>query len=268
MDPHYLHTDFANHTLALSARLEPHNYLQVPEDRDSVWCRLTDALGANTARRTLISSEVFMEGVDIPFIRDALTGFQLSFVFYIRRQDHYIESYYAETVKYGNRWSLAELFREVIASGQYDLAMQIDPWQAGFPDAELIVREYDRHIFPNGDIAQDLLNAVGVPLATSDLHTLESVSDRNPRLPDACIELVRRFNALPVSDAEKQSFVQRLTVLQRSEPRLDLLPPARLTSEMRETLLRFSTESNLALVRRFGLNGPFFNERALLEREI
>jgi len=262
LDDAYRDTPYANHTLAISARNADHPEIYIPESRDEVWKRFAEAITSSHSDTILISSEVFLEGVDLAFARKTLRRFESTFVFYVRRQDEYFESAYCENIKQGSSDTVKDFF-EKAKSGGFDLFSQILAFEKAVPEARIIVREYNRSLFPAGDIVRDLLDAIGIELPEPEWERLEKVGAVNQRLPTEYVEIMRRFNMLPVSHAEKIAFRNYLLTLQGREPALSELPPLRVCAEIREHLLEISAESNLRLVNRYIGDGSFFSERSI-----
>ncbi len=258
MDAAYRETAYSNHTLAASIRHTTHPEINIAEPKDAVWKRFLDAIETSTRDSILVSSEVFMENVDLAFLRRILESFDLTFLFYVRRQDEYFESIYAETILHGHSHSATE-FYEAWKSRGLDYASRILSFEQAVPDARIIVREFNRNLFPKGDIIRDLLGAIGVVLPDAKWDELRPIGVLNPRLPREYVDLMRKFNCLPVSYEEKMAFRNHLLGLRAREPAIAQLPPLQVDANLRHEILEFSRKSNLNLVERYLRDGEFFS---------
>ncbi|MFK5950148.1 MAG: hypothetical protein QM500_15395 [Methylococcales bacterium] len=85
-DSKYAKEWFSNHTLALSIRQSPHEIINITEPPDQVWSRFLHDVRSFRGKCILVSSEVFIEGVDKKFIQKNSQTTQSNCVFYVREQ--------------------------------------------------------------------------------------------------------------------------------------------------------------------------------------
>ena len=88
----------------------------------------------------------------------------LKIIVYLRRQDQYLYSYWAQKVKKRDETRLFRQFAEEfgLAHTKLDYCAQLDLIADGVGAENLIVRPYDRSRFENGSIVYDFLGVVGL----------------------------------------------------------------------------------------------------------
>lgn len=265
LDKSYCRKPWVHHVLPVSIRKIKHPAISISEPREALWGRFVDAVHRCQQDRILISSEVFLEGVDREFLGEALASLDVTFVFYVRRQDEFFASHYAEKCKHGCSDSVTESLNRWRHNRGFGYLRRIQAFERIAPSTKVIVREYNRSLFPAGDIARDLLNAIGVQLSEADCERLQDVKAQNLRWPSEFVELLTQFNGLPVSYAEKSAFRRYLIELIGREPAVSKLTSFQIDARLKREILEMAAESNLRLVRQYPVDGEFFNETAILE---
>ncbi|MDP0926114.1 hypothetical protein Q0601_02910 [Paracoccus onubensis] len=118
-------------------------------------------------RDVVVSSEMLFR---IPaaklstIIREHINGadINLKIVCYIRRQDRYLESLYAQRAKTGSFvGSLEDYVAKQKAAGGTNYNDIIQSWKDVFPEARIIVRRYEKDHLVSGDVAADFLSLIG-----------------------------------------------------------------------------------------------------------
>ncbi len=264
-DKIYCRKPWGHHVLAASIRRTEHPEIRISETREILWGRFLDAVRRCQQDRILISSEVFLEGVDFDFLGDVLASTNVTFIFYVRRQDEFFASVYAERCKHGCSDSVSEFYNRWKGSRGFTFLGRIEAFERITPNATVIVREYNPRLFPAGDIALDLLNAVGVQLSEAERRRLKQVRRQNQRWPHEFVELLTRFNRLPVSHAKKIAFRHYLMEVMEREPAVSQLPSFQIDEGLRREILEMAAENNLRLVRKYPVDGEFFNETSIRE---
>jgi hypothetical protein len=153
----------------------------------------------------LISGEEFSRVVDIPGFIGGLKQFapraELSFIFYLRRFDHMIESVYSESVK-------ASLVGDISrAHYQLDYGATI----AAFVEAlggtkQIIIRPYNRALWFNGDLAADFFSTSGLKAIYRSLRPVEPANRSMSRMETFLLSLIKTRRA-------KQRTVGRLAAI-------------------------------------------------------
>ncbi|HOK96403.1 MAG TPA: hypothetical protein PK052_00960 [Anaerohalosphaeraceae bacterium] len=140
--------------------------------------------------RNLISTETFWGCTreDVAFLKDLSRSYHTTVVVYLRRQDFFKESLYAEKVKMG-----VEKRTDVkIGAGWEKFAL----WERTFGRDSIIVRPYERGQFYKGSIYADFLNSVWNAELTEEYKI---PADLNLRLHRIVLEYKRLVNHLPLS---------------------------------------------------------------------
>lgn len=192
------------------------------------------------ASRVVVSSEYFATATvpDRARIRQALSGFDLRIVCYLRRHDDALESAYAQAVKWvpnppwrpnAESYVLHELGLGTVS---YDYLGVLRQWGQCVGPRSVIVRPYER-AQNQPDLEADFLRAIGVDDGPDLVRPPPANPSIGPRTA-AAIHLVRR-TALP--DAAKQEAVDRLIEADARAPsRAHYLPPILRASLVRRHL--------------------------------
>ena len=116
----------------------------------------------------------------------------LKIIVYLRRQDQYLYSYWAQKVKKRDETRLFRQFAEEfgLAHTKLDYCAQLDLIADGVGAENLIVRPYDRSRFENGSIVYDFLGVVGL---TPD-DGFEFPEESNSSMSDCVLEAKRLMN--------------------------------------------------------------------------
>lgn len=137
--------------------------------------------------------------------------FQIVIIAYLRRQDEYLSSLWAQNVKIGHFNSSTDTWEEWLArhdgAAVLDYAQRIDEFIELVGRQNVIVRKYDRESFAGGSILADFLAAIGLEL--DDTFTVEK-SDRNISLRGNTVEIKRVLNTIPGLDRKEHIFLKQL----------------------------------------------------------
>ena len=155
---------------------------------------------------------------------------EMSFVFYLRRFDHLLESVYAESVK-------RSLFGDVTkASYQLDFYKILQPVLDRFGQESLIVRPYNRALWQDGNLGQDFFTAIGRGDLWPILDKTESET-KNVSLPRAQTYLLSRLR-------ERSAKAGMLRFFETSPLKLPLDPDKYFMSPERRMTLNRNHHSN------------------------
>lgn len=127
--------------------------------RLSIFFQRTAAKGYQTI---LISSEDWSKDFNsikrVKQFRDLLADrFDVKFLYYLRRQDHLWESVYAEVAK---SWFNGHIDSDL--KFRFDFAERLGPLMEVFRQKAIIVRPYNPALWADGDLAYDVLSAIGI----------------------------------------------------------------------------------------------------------
>jgi len=130
-------------------------------------------------------------------------------VCYLRRQDLWLESGYKQAVK-----SPFNRSTEKFKIKYFDYYSKLSNWKQAFPEAEIIVRIYDRKLFPEGNVILDFLQALGIDMPEAREYKIEA----NPSLSHLSTLVMRRINEeLNLSPQDRWKVVNYLLELDRRE---------------------------------------------------
>lgn len=193
--------------------------------------------------KLLVSSEIFHSRVKgrrgrsfFYQLRDLFIDCSVKVVFYIRREDQWLESAYEEWIKTGLKRD-GESIDEFALGSQINLAEQVFLFAEIFGTENVIVRPYERAQFRGGNIFLDFLESVGV-LPPGGLQFPKRNS--NPRLSRDALEFKRIVNMVCRTREETERvghFLRAYSKLQ-DHLRQELFRKPRLLSlEAREVIL-------------------------------
>jgi hypothetical protein len=233
-DPH----EFAHHPLARAARKK----IAPP------WQALAAEIQASACDTVVLSSEELtaLDGKSIEFIREALKGFDLSVVVYLREQVDYIEAMYNQVIKTAKDTRTRDRFlADFLASEAADYLGLLDRWTTNLKPSKTAIRIYQKGSLQNGDIIDDFCELLAVPAERIQRPARKLNSGVNNKY----LELLRQVNSLDVAVNEKNpKIVSVLIDLEAAQgsPNPPLFGPDR-----RALIRRFFEAGNRNLARRF-----------------
>jgi len=135
-----------------------------------------------------------------------LKGFDTRVICYLRRQDDWFESVYAERVK---TWKAGDYVTHSFFEGLDDdpYIDQLDRWAAHFGD-RLWVRPYEAAQLAGGDVVTDFATTLALPTLT--MPGGKSKSPVNPRLKRDVLEYQRCLSRLSLGRLERQQLTRAL----------------------------------------------------------
>jgi len=156
----------------------------------------------------LISSENFSLFPQPALLKDWIDRTELakdreiSLIFYLRRQDDLMESWYNQMVK---AQGYAGKPDQAIAQMDWmDYAAQIANWEEAFGPKTVKLYRYEDALVQQGGLLSHFLNIIGPALDHKD--QLESGTVVNSSLPWNLLEIQRLINKLPLSTVRKRMF--------------------------------------------------------------
>jgi len=120
----------------------------------------------------------------------------LKILIYLRRQDLWFESLYKEVIKnpIGNKLNKTKSFQSFIKNiPHFKIANYfnfLSHWQFVFPGAKIILRIYDRKLFPEGNVILDFLSALEVDIPEARDYKI----DINPSISHLSALVLRKMN--------------------------------------------------------------------------
>lgn len=192
-------------------------------DSGRIWESTIRQIKESGCDMAILSSEVF---VDITHkegrhassemgerICHYLADFDVRVIAYVRPVDEYLNSLYRQSIK-----STAETrsYGE-IASGERNQERSftlhptvfLDFYSGLFGKDAILVKKYDRHSFPSGNIVEDFMATIGVQSDLLRGHAA-SMKEWNQSVPEVDIDFKRAFNAAGIGDASINSDISNI----------------------------------------------------------
>ncbi|MFA5268679.1 MAG: hypothetical protein WC379_11965 [Methanoregula sp.] len=201
---------------------------------------------------THIMSAECLAGQDkAAILRELIPGeLPVTIVYYARRQDALIESWYKEVVKIGH-YRVDERLDEEFLKGVYPMPLFnhiriITPWAESFGRENVIVRCYEKQQM-NGDIIGDFTGITGLSVDETFSHSGEDI---NASLDPHHLEFVRLCNQA-ISDASEINYFLINCRFAQSRLFENLRKQHLLSPEARNTVLDYYEESNQKIAREY-----------------
>lgn len=216
------------------------------------------------ASKVVISSEYFpdvtRDEIAEVYLETLDAHFDVNVIVYFRRQDHYVESWYAQIVKAGSPGflgSIENLVDRLRRAGLLDFLGLADRWSAFVGDAATHVRPYERGQLRGHNVVEDFVKILGIPDITT--YTL-SERDANPSLSRDQILLIQAFHQAGLGELMPKKLRVPLPLDQSSGKYL-------LSPEQRQELVDECRSNTEALARKYlgREDGRFFLEAEPLQ---
>lgn len=219
MKPPYFRPGIAGfrngHFLVAGRRSTDGSFLNAREERD--WRKAMDRLAAQfrTAPNVVLSDEGIWSQSSGHFWDDLKAesqarGYDVQVIAYIRRQDQYLSSDWAQRIKIPYDDTRVMKFPQMLAEAdkwlRLDYYATLEEISARFGRDHVHARVYDRKRFPDGDIVKDFLEVIGLP---SDPE-FKSVKDPNSSIYGNALEIKRIINAVPGIDLDQERELERI----------------------------------------------------------
>lgn len=202
------------------AAFRPDGSLETPE-QERRWRRYMDVLSRGFRRHPniVLSEEGIWRREGWPGMwrrlrREAdARGFELRVIVYLRRQDRFLTSWWAQVVKTGTTDCCHMRWEEMLAQAESWLPMdyysRLEEIAAVFGRESIDVRVYDRDRFRNRDVREDFLEAIGLSM---DADFVPGDGERNPSLSGDMLEIKRRLNVRFAGNQELLSEARRVAL--------------------------------------------------------
>ena len=140
-------------------------------------------------------------------IRNILDGFDVSIIFYIRREDQWIQSAYEQWIKAGNKRD-GEAIHELIKKPSISLPEQVLRFADIFGPENIILKPFEKSQFAGGNIFSDFFSIFNIDVNDDFLFPKKN---SNPRLSIDALEFKRIFNTICANPRESRSINSYLT---------------------------------------------------------
>lgn len=160
---------------------------------------------ANKEFDLLLSTESLSKLKDVSLIEDVKkVASCVKIIMYLRRQDTYIESAYAQRIKHTYSASIDAFLQE---EHTLDYEKLCDRWAEVFGKGNIIIRPYEKKQFKNSNIFSDFMGILGV----EDISTFAiPKANINPSLNKDAVYFKKLVNRLNLSNTEKTNLHEPL----------------------------------------------------------
>lgn len=160
----------AHHHLVSAVRLPHHPYFKPEKSFEEYVNDLEVEIAPyeNALISTEILCEAHLDYNKLLLLKNIAEDIKV--IFYIRRQDLYIESRYSTYVFYGER----KKFKNIIENVELDFSIICDKWAKLIGKENVIVRPFESCQFIGGNIYSDFLNVCGLPVQNFNIPTNRS----------------------------------------------------------------------------------------------
>jgi len=170
-------------------------------------------IGRSDAPNILLSSEVFLEGLNIAgSVRQFVDqdAFDVIIIVYLRNQVDWLQSVFNEVIRDPYRRFTGDIFQLREYQQQYhDYERILEPWVKHFGDDAIVVRPYGNFRYKNA-IFHDFLNTVGIKDLDSFNYDVKNTNE-NIRLHPLATEFLRRANRFAMMQDEYCMVVDELS---------------------------------------------------------
>ncbi|SNT75052.1 glycosyltransferase [Paracoccus seriniphilus] len=204
----------------------------------------------------ILSSEAFFLNAESAQLASYFRDFDVEMVVYLRRQDEWANSQYAELVAGGAISSTSLSFSQWLATKQIvtclDYDRMIRSWEQHLPRSSLHIRRYLRQRDVPWDIIEDFAQVTGLP-EIRDLPAPSPEKTNEARLSATHVELIRQFNKRPFpSKGAYLGFIEsagtRLMQWRRDRG-LDMSAPWFLKEDTAEQIMAAASAGNARIAR-------------------
>lgn len=208
---------------------------------------IDETVAGATETNLVMSSEMLtrVRPEDFRAAIPALEHHPVRFVYYIKRQDKYLESVYKQKVKVGKTVADLDDYIDTFAVPEQSFRYMVDRWSEAFPEAEWHIRRIQDGTLYKGDVVDDFMHLFGIKEIPEDLRPQEP-ANVSPNIDT--LELIRQLRLAGSKEVNLQLINRELSrsPQERAGPSGRLLTAA----QARRVMAVFETD-NEALRKRF-----------------
>ncbi|MDB6179393.1 glycosyltransferase [Paracoccus sp. Z330] len=216
------------------------------------------AILGNKVHTVILSSEAFFLNPKSAELAQYFKDFDVEMVVYLRRQDEWANSQYAEFVAGGaissTSLSFPKWLEEKQATSCLDYDRMVRSWEQYLPKSSLHIRRYLRQRDIPWDIIDDFSETTGLP-QIRNLPAPSKEKTNDARLSTTHVELIRQYNKHPFpSKPAYLDFIERagarLTQWRRAND-LPMPSPWLLTDEIADRIMQTAATGNERIAREY-----------------
>jgi len=227
------------------------------DELPSFWEKLALEIKSSSCTAHIISSESFpdIKEEDVKNICNWMDGVaDLKVICYVRRQDLYLESWYAQLIKAGRtKANIEDLKSQLIKTNLLNHHYQAKKWSDCIGQSSIHLRAYEKSQFHNGNLFDDFMSILGV--SNSNNLSRDNLS-ANDSLTRPQIEIIKMLESKGLAEA----LGERLT---RPHVIFNGCDKAFLSKDQRKQLLDICSEWNELAAKEFlgREDGILFDDR-------
>ena len=192
-----------------------------PEAGDTAFYirQLIEEFDNHVCQTLLLSSEdfEFMNSRNMDVLRKLFERFEIRVLAYLRRQDSYLESEYAQHVRMNETrfsGSIKDFYMRFDFMQRYNYLQLLQPYADRFGTGNIVVRPFQRSQFEGGELLQDFCHAVGINLTDEMEIPADGLS--NISLSGDTLKALRAINRIDLADGERSTILKILNRHARS----------------------------------------------------
>lgn len=223
----------SKHDYASAGHARLTRWLKRPESErvQDIEQALMAELEATRCRNVLLTSETFSaphnRGIIDTIRQKFAPGFDIRIIVYLRRQDHWVESFYKEILGWAGRRETRSLEQFVADEGAelLDYRKRLNPWIKAFGAACVIVKSYEDACAGNGLLA-DFLDTLEINATPPSADFARPV---NQSIDPGWVDLLRAMNGIESLDKATKATVTKTLVsasCEKAHGRTTLITPA------------------------------------------
>ncbi|MDA0978149.1 MAG: hypothetical protein O3B72_06310 [Proteobacteria bacterium] len=207
-----------HHNLAWSFNIGNPNYSPELGSSEEI---VREALAETKPGQDLLLSSEDFEFVPPPRLKlvlDSASVTDVIIIVYLRRQDAYLESEYAQHVRMDETrfsGSVQDFYMKYDFMQRYDYNRLLRPWEQAFGRESLIVRPFERGQFHGGDLLKDFCAQLG--MNWSDAFAVPAAGEANVSLSPDVLAVVRELNKLDMEAEHRQQVLHILAHYSRQQ---------------------------------------------------
>lgn len=148
-----------------------------------------------------------------PMLRDATVNYNATVIVYLRRQDSFVESMYAQMIHQGGSLGFEDFLKQYDSPDALDYSRMLDSLSSHFGEDHLVVKSY--HDASERGLLEDFGDVI-----RSDLLKQSQRGDTNPSYSRHALEIARRSNPSLGREHQRQlrRALQGVMAKKRTEP--------------------------------------------------
>lgn len=199
--------DGSHHNIAFSLSTNPYVEMKSNEEQKLYLDELEKAIITSDCKNILLSSECFHLYNNNNFISKFKDKYNIKIICYLRRQDQYLESIYAQNVRdlvYREKLSFKEFTDSFLDRLCY--SKMLKNWEKLAQKKDFIIKVYDKNSFLNQNIIDDFLDIFSIPIHKDTSFVFDTSIVNISYAPYVTLYKVL-LNYLPIEQSERLNYL-------------------------------------------------------------